>query len=416
MRIAFIVNSFPVLPETFILNQIIGLIDLGHEVDIYSMTIPNQGKIHSDVMKYNLLDRTYYSKNIPDNKLKRLLHAFYLITANFHKNPLSILKALNFFKYGKETLSLRIFYLILPFLEEKKYDIIHCHFGPNGNIGVLIRKLGIIEGKIVTSFHGYDVNLISIVNQDDYYTQLFKYGDLFTVNTKFTKKRVLRLGGDFKKIYILPVGLNLDKFSYRENVLKAGEEVIRILTVARLVEKKGIEYSIRAVAEVINKQSNCKIEYKIVGEGSLKDELKTLILELGMKDKIKLLGWCDQDEVRKLFYKSHIFILSSVTAENGDQEGQGLVLQEAQAVGMPVISTLHNGIPEGVQNGKSGFLVPERDVDALAEKLEYLILHPEVWPKMGRAGRKYVEEHYDIKKLNQRLVKIYEDLLSETHS
>ena len=189
-------------------------------------------------------------------------------------------------------------------------------------------------------------------------------------------------------------------------------EPIRILTVARLVEKKGLEYSIRAVAKVVNKHPKREIEYKIAGEGFLRDELKALILELGMDDKIKLLGWCDQDEVRKLFSESHIFILSSVTAESGDQEGQGLVLQESQAVGMPVISTLHNGIPEGVQDGRSGFLVPERDVDALAEKLEYLILHPEVWPKMGRAGRKYVEEHYDIKKLNQQLVKIYEELLS----
>jgi colanic acid/amylovoran biosynthesis glycosyltransferase len=408
MKIAFIVGAFPALSETFILNQITGLIDLGHEVDIYSTTGPNQGKIHPDVTKYNLLDCTYYFENMPDNKLKRLLHAFCLITANFHKNPLNILKSLNFFKYGKEALSLHIFYLMLPFLGKKKYDIIHCHFGPNGNLGILLRDIGVIEGKTITSFHGYDVN---IINQNDYYTQLFKYGDLFTANTKFTKKKVLKLGGDFKKICILPEGLYLDKFSYRERGISTGE-AIKILTVARLVEKKGLEYSIRAVAKVINKHPKCEIEYKIAGEGFLRDELKTLISELGMEDKIKLLGWCDEDEARKLFGESHIFILSSVTAQNGDQEGQGLVLQEAQAVGMPVISTLHNGIPEGVQDGRSGFLVPERDVDALAEKLEYLILHPEVWPKMGRAGCKYVEEHYDINKLNQRLVKIYEELLS----
>lgn len=411
MKIAFIVGAFPALSETFILNQITGLIDLGHEIDIYSTTVPDQGKIHPDVTKYNLLDCTYYFENMPDNKLKRLLHALYLITANFHKNPLSILKSLNFFKYGKEALSLHIFYLILPFLGKKKYDIIHCHFGPNGNLGILLREVGVIDGKTITSFHGYDVNVANVINQDDYYTQLFKYGDLFTTNTEFTKKRVLGLGGDFKKIRILPVGIYLDKFPYRERVIRTGE-AIRILTVARLVEKKGLEYSIRAVAKFVNKQSKCKIEYKIAGEGFLKNELKTLISELGMEDKIKLLGWCDQDEVRKLFGESHIFILSSVTAENGDREGQGLVLQEAQAVGMPVISTLHNGIPEGVQDGQSGFLVSERDVDALAEKLEYLIRHPEVWPEMGRAGRKYVEERYDIKKLNQRLVKIYEELLS----
>jgi colanic acid/amylovoran biosynthesis glycosyltransferase len=119
-----------------------------------------------------------------------------------------------------------------------------------------------------------------------------------------------------------------------------------------------------------------------------------------------------QDEVRELYADSHIFILSSVTAANGDREGQGLVLQEAQAMGLPVLSTLHNGIPDGVLDGESGFLVPEKDADALAEKLTYLIENPENWPEMGLAGRKFVEERYDINKLNDRLVKIYEQILN----
>ncbi|OEU66736.1 MAG: hypothetical protein BBJ57_09470 [Desulfobacterales bacterium PC51MH44] len=111
-----------------------------------------------------------------------------------------------------------------------------------------------------------------------------------------------------------------------------------------------------------------------------------------------------------MYEKAHIFIFSSLTARNGDQEGQGLVLSEAQAMGLPVISTLVGGIPEGVLEGKSGFLVPERDVEALAERLQYLIEHLEVWPEMGRYGRNFMAKHYDIKKLNQRLVNIYQNL------
>jgi len=409
MKIAFIVSRFPTLSETFILNQITGLLDLGYDVDIFSRSYPDDQKIQPDVVKYHLLERTQYFEPPQEDKLKRIVRTIGMSIKIGFKNPIIFLKSLCKLRYWNE-LHLNILYPLSLFLGSPAYDIIHCHFGPNGNLGILLRKIGIIDGKTITSFHGYDVN---VINQDDYYTQLFKYGDLFTTNTEFTKKRVLGLGGDSEKIRILPVGLYLDKFPYRERVLRNGE-TIRILTVARLVEKKGLEYSIRAVAKVVNKYPKCEIEYKIAGEGFLRDELKTLILELGIEDKIKLLGWCDQDEIRKRFDESHIFILSSVTAENGDQEGQGLVLQEAQAVGMPVISTLHNGIPEGVQDGKSGFLVPERDVVGLVEKLEYLILHPEVWPEMGRAGRKYVEGHYDIKKLNQRLVKIYEHLLSGT--
>src|SRR4030065_356569 len=107
---------------------------------------------------------------------------------------------------------------------------------------------------------------------------------------------------------------------------------------------------------------------------------------------------------------------SMVTASDGDSEGLPVVLLEAQAVGLPIISSLHGGIPEGVLDSKSGFLVPEKDVDALAKKIEYLIEHPELWPDMGRYGRKFVEERYDIQKLNQRLVKIYKALLTNDTS
>jgi len=101
----------------------------------------------------------------------------------------------------------------------------------------------------------------------------------------------------------------------------------------------------------------------------------------------------------------------SITSQNGDQEGIPTTLMEAMACGLPVLSTFHSGIPELVQDGQSGFLVPERDVEALAEKLEHLLNHQECWSEMGLAGRKFVEANHDINKLNDRLVEIYEQLL-----
>ena len=123
-------------------------------------------------------------------------------------------------------------------------------------------------------------------------------------------------------------------------------------------------------------------------------------------------GGLEEDEILEVYRKAHIFVLPSVTASDGDSEGQALVLQEAQAAGIPVVSTFHNGIPDGVLNGESGFLVPERDVDALAEKLEYLIGHPEIWPEMGKCGREFVEKNYNIRRLNRRFAEIYQQLVS----
>ncbi len=400
MKIAFIVGRFPTLSKTFILDQITDLIDRGHEVDIFAGGKGKDPKVHPDVRKYDLLLRTYYRYSP--------LKAIGLIINYFPKNPLAIIKSLNIFKYGKNALSLRLFFATLPFLKKDSYDIIHCHFGSKGTLGVLLRDLGAIKGKVITSFHGYDANAHPQKYGNDVYKLLFQKVDLCTVNTNFTGGKIKALGCAEDKIVKLPVGLNIAKFPFIERKLNADDN-IKILTVGRLVEKKGLEYSIKAVDKILQKYPN--LQYQIVGDGVLRNQLHKLIRRLGIEDKVKLLGWMNQDEVRQLYARAHIFVLSSVTSRNGDQEGQGLVLQEAQAMGLPVISTLHNGIPEGVLDRKSGFLVPERDVDALADKLQYLIESPEIWSEMGRAGRQFVEKHYDIKNLNNQLVKIYQNLL-----
>ncbi len=405
MKIAFLVSSFPTLSETFILNQITGLIDRGHDVDIFADHPQQISKIHPDVSKYDLLSRTNY-RNMPTSKLKRIIHGIKLISLYIRKNPNIVFRCLNILKYGKLALSLQLLFALPLFLDKGEYDIIHCHFGPNGTLGVILREIGLLQGKIITSFHGYDVNVIS---EPDMYKHLFQEGDLFTTNTLFTKKRVIELGGPEEKINILPVGLPLEKFPFQER--KFNGKDINILTVARLVEKKGLEYSIKAVSKLIKAHPNLNIHYRIVGYGPLKQSLLTLVTKLGVETQVKLLGAREQHEIRRLFQQSEIFVLSSVTAKNGDREGQALVLQEAQAMGLPVVSTLHNGIPEGVLNNESGFLVPERDVDALAERLDFLVRHSNSWPKMGRAGRDFVEKHYDINKLNCELVRIYEKLV-----
>ena len=115
----------------------------------------------------------------------------------------------------------------------------------------------------------------------------------------------------------------------------------------------------------------------------------------------------------ELMKGADILLAPSVTGRDGDQEGIPVVLMEALAQRLPVISTFHSGIPELIRDGDSGLLVPERDVDALAEKIEYLMTHAELWSEMGEAGRGYVERHYDINELNNQLVRLYQGLLEE---
>ena len=133
--------------------------------------------------------------------------------------------------------------------------------------------------------------------------------------------------------------------------------------------------------------------------------MQELIKELNLEGKVNLLGSRNSNDVIELLNQSDIFLLSSIA------EAFPAVLLEVQAMGLPIVATSVGGVGEAVINGKTGFLVPERNVEALSERLNYLIEHPELWPKFGRSGKKFVEEHFDIKKLNRRLAEIYQSLL-----
>jgi colanic acid/amylovoran biosynthesis glycosyltransferase len=405
MKVALILSYFPALSETFILNQVTGLLDMGHEVEIFSSQNPNEKKIHPDVEDYRLLQRTHF---MPHNKVNRVLKAAYLINQNFYKSPLKLLKSLNIFKYGVDALSLKLLYALIPLLE-KTFDIIHCHFGPNGILGEYLKTIG-IRGKYITSFHGYDVNFYAKMVGANVYEELFEKGEVFICSTNFVKDRLVDLGCNAKKIVILPVGIPIGRFKFCERTIQE-KEPIKVVTVARLVEEKGHRYAIEAISELVRKHMD--LQYIIAGDGPLRRDLDNLVSKLGLGRHVRFLGAVDQNEVLELYRQAHIFILPSVIGRNGGTEGQGLALQEAQAVGLPIISTSIGGIPEGVLDGKSGFLVQERDVDALTERLQYLIAHPELWPEMGRCGRKFVEEKYDIKMLNSKLVRIYDALLTD---
>lgn len=373
MRVAFILVKFPLLSETFILNQIVGVINRGHEVDIYTYKLGDTSNMHPDVEKYRLLDRTYYV--VP----KRLT---------------------NYFLRGLKGL----IQLLNP------YDIIHCQFGPLGQKVMLLRNFGILKGKLITSFRGFDISKYIQQYGSNVYSQLFEQGDLFLTACENFKHQLLKLGCNEKKAIVLRSGIDCDKFAFAPR-RPDPDGRIRIVTTGRLVEKKGIEYGIRAVAKLTKINQN--LEYQIIGDGPLRENLQQLIQELDLSDTVKLLGWKQQQEVVDILDRAHILIAPSVTAKNGDREGIPNVLKEAMAMGLPVISTRHSGIPELVKDGITGFLVPERDVDALAEKLSDLIENPQLWGQLGESGRKLVEDEYDSNKLNDELVEIYQQLLTE---
>ncbi len=415
MKIAFIVGTFPALSVSFIINQIKGLIDQGHEVDIYALdgAPEDTSKVHPIVEEYRLLERTYYPPASSKNSLLRGLKIISLLTTNLFKNPWVLLQLFNVDRFGKEAREQKLFYKAIPFLHRKSYDIIHCQFGIFGIMGLAFRQIGLIEGKLITGFRGYDISKYLQKRGERVYDDLFKQGDFFVTNCEFFRKRAIKLGCDEEKIVVLGSGIDCSKFAFTPRYFSTDGKV-RIASIGRLIEKKGIEYGIRAIASLAETYPN--IEYNIIGDGELKEAFEKLIAELNVGHIIKLLGWKQQEELIEILDRSHILIAPSVTAADGNQDAPVNTLKEAMAMGLPVIGTLHGGIPELIEDGISGFLVPERDADAIADRVCYLIEHPEIWSEMGKAGRKRVEEKYDMYKLNEQLVDIYEQQLSDSDS
>jgi colanic acid/amylovoran biosynthesis glycosyltransferase len=432
MRVAVFCGSFPLVSETFVLKQITGLIDMGHEVDIYAELRPEGGNpLHEEVIDYGLLARTTYidipresgywelpvlpitGRTWPPGAETSILNVVRILKAApklfqcLIVAPRLTYKVLNSSDFGYQALSLSALYRLSALCAvSRNYDILHFHFGTIGNNFRFIKELW--RAPFIVSFHGYDFSSWPRKQGLDIYSKLFDTVDAVTTNSEYTRMRVQELGCPPAKIHRLNMGLDLHHFQFHERVRKEGKPV-RILTVARLVEKKGIEYAIRAVAEV--RQTNAQLHYDIIGEGPLRHQLEALIQELEIQETVTLHGAQDSRNALQAMAQAHIFILPSVTAADGDQEGQGLVLQEAQAMGMPVVATNHNGFSESIVPNESGFLVPERDVDRLAERLNYLIEHPQMWPDMGRKGRQHVEKNYDIRKLNRHLVALYEQCI-----
>lgn len=405
MKIAFIVNEFPSLSQTFVLNQITGLIDRGHSVDIFAEEKKSASTIHANVKKYNLLEHTDYPLEIPQNIVWRIANSLRHISTLIKKNPWAISNSLNIFKYGRKALSFTLLYQIIPFLKKGPYDIIHCQFGMLGPQALLVKQLTASHAKLITSFRGYDASRY-MQNRPGVYDELFREGDLFCPVSKSLQKRIVDEGCSEKKVVVVRSGIDCQKFPYSRKKKSDGEP-IKIITIGRLVEKKGIQYALEAIARLVT--SGRDIHYVVVGDGALRGDLECLIEDLGIGSHVQLLGWRNQGEVIQLLQDMHILVAPSITAINGDQEGIPNVVKEAMALGLPVISTFHSGIPELVEDGVSGFLVNERDVDSLTDRLSYMVDHPEIWPNMGKAGSEYIQKNYDMNTLNDQLVELYKN-------
>jgi colanic acid/amylovoran biosynthesis glycosyltransferase len=407
MHIAVLVDRFPALSETFVLNQITGLIDRGHHVEIFARGRREEIH-HPDVDKYALLQRTRYWPELPKQKGRRWLRGAGFLAAEARVRPRVAASALNVRRYGRQASSMNLAYAIQSVESSRRFDVIHCHFGENGIVGMALREMGVLEGALVTSFYGYDVSSYLRRAGEDVYSTLWKQGDLFLPVSNAFRQRLTELKCDPARIVVHRMGIDGSRFRFRARSLPA-DGVTRLVSVSRLVEKKGIEYAIRAVAQLC--EAGRRIVYTVVGEGPLKDSLNALIKQLGVGDVVRMVGRKPQPEVIEILEASHVVVVPSVVAADGDIEGTPAVLMEAMAMGLPAVATRHSGIPEVVHDGISGVLVRERDTADLAGAIAQMVDRSDTWASLGQAGSDHIARHHDIETLNDSLVTLYQTVL-----
>ena len=290
-------------------------------------------------------------------------------------------------------------------------SLIHAHFGIEG-----VSALGLamqLQIPLVTTFHGFDATLKThaMLGSPAWFRypllrrKLAREGNLFLCASSFIRQKLLETGFPESRTHTHYIGVDCRTIRPRADF----EETPLILHVARLVEVKGTRYLLRAFATVARKYD--RVQLLIIGDGPLRRQLHALTASLGMRDRVEFLGAVPHVAVLSWMRKAAMLVLPGIRTATGREEGLGMVLLEAAATGLPIVGSRVGGIPECMLEGKTGFLVPERDEDALARRMAELLEDPVRRHRMGAAGRALVEDRFDIDRQTAVLENYYDSLI-----
>ncbi len=296
-------------------------------------------------------------------------------------------------------------------LDGRRPDLIHAHFGVEGVYALpLAQRLGI---PLVTTFHGFDATLATAallsnpawVHYALFRGRLARRGDLFLCASGFIRERLLGMGFPPERTRVHYIGVDCDAITPRD----AAEEAPVILHVGRLEAVKGTEYLIRAFAAVAAAHQAARLV--IIGDGKLRGKLQALAVACGVAARVDFLGAMPHADVLGWMRRAAMLVLPSVRTATGRVEGLGMVMLEAAATGVPGIGSRLGGIPEGIADGETGFLVPERDPVALAARIGALLADPALRWRMGQAARRRVTQQFDLPRQTAELETLYDSLV-----
>ena len=275
-------------------------------------------------------------------------------------------------------------------LSRQKIDCVLAEYGPTACCTLkVVKKLKI---PMVVHFHGFDASRKSTLDQFGVqYKEVFKYAFKIIVVSKQMGINLIKLGCPANKIELAVYGPNPIYFE-NSPILESQQ----FLAVGRFTGKKAPNLTILAFKKVVTTFPSAKLI--MVGDGELFESCKKLARELLLDKHIGFTGVLSPIEINRLMNKSIAFVQHSIVAENGDSEGTPVAILEAQAAGLPVISTYHAGIPDVVINNETGLLVEEQDINGMANNMIRILSEKGLAEKLGLAGRKRILENFSMEK------------------
>jgi len=406
LNILFIVGSFPTISQTFIVNQIIYLLNQGHTVKILAKKRTNS-PIQNQIEEYGLMQKVEYI-NISKSYLERFKTVFLSLFTSEKPGKWELLKTLNPLLYRREALNLLAFFKVSWTLKFRdNFDIVHAHFAYNSDLFFRARKVGFFKySSLITTFHGFDMTPSDLNKNKSRYKILFDSQTVITTNNEYGKSLVQKIRPNYKNIYLIPVSLDTNLFFPAPGKRKP-EDKIHIVFCGRLIYWKGPHLFVEIANQIINHRNIQNVQFEIIGDGEERLIIENLIEKYNLKNFVNLRGALKQNEVKEILVKSHIFISPGLTDKNGRAETQGLVIQEAQAMELPVIVSDAGGMKYGVKDQETGYVLPKGDVKSFCDKVECLIKNPIIRYNMGEKARQYIVEDFDIRPLGMKLEELY---------
>jgi colanic acid/amylovoran biosynthesis glycosyltransferase len=380
--IAYILKMYPRFSETFVLSELLELERQGATLRIFSLKEPDDGIFHGDValvrgkVTYVRLRRVDVLVGAHIRLLRRSTRWYVrALLAALGRRRLASVK--HFLKAG----------VIADRVQREGVGHVHAHFASSAaSVALHVHRLTGLPYSFTA--HAKDIYRRDL-DVDHLRTKLGQARFAVTVSD-YNRRHLARLGGDdVVRVYN---GLDLRRFAPNG---RSRDEPPLVLAVGRLVEKKGFDVLIRACA--LLRADGCRFQCRIVGKGELARELEALISALDVDQEVELSGPLPREALLDLYPRASVVVAPCVVGRDGNRDGLPTVLVEAMALKVPVVATPVTGIPELVEDGRTGLLVPERDPAALAAAIRRLIEERETARRLAEAGRERIERDFDLR-------------------